>query len=319
MMSRLLAFAIILLSCLAPLQAQMQIRPGGRQIILGRDTICYRYRFAAADTLLYRIESRDSIMVPSFDVVEKWRYEGLRIVCDSVVSDLYHLTMRLEAFRERQRSGKDSSERRSHPWMQRVVRLVIDSLGRRIQASIDDSSRAMAAPGGLFQALRLPILDTACGRQQQSWISSDTIFVPENGIPAPEIRQQVFWRVGDHFDTLGRKASWIQYTSTAFGGVDVPDSRLNVTSVGSVAEYCRLVIDRGLGIPLSSFIIQQVRFKIQSGQSRSTTGRHHTTSTMSLVEIRSPDASRRWRSESFNAAPSKSPAQNAKPRRKKSR
>ncbi|MEY3386151.1 MAG: hypothetical protein RIR53_962 [Bacteroidota bacterium] len=318
MVRSLLSIATLLI-VLTPSQAQMQIRPGGRQIVLGTDTICYRYRFAPADTLLYRIESRDSIMVPSFDDVEKWRQEGLRIVCDSVVNDLYHLTLRLEAYSERQRSGKDSSERRSHPWMQRTMRLVIDSLGRRLQASVDDSSRAMAAPGGLFQALRLPIIDTSCGRQQQSWISSDTIIVPENGVPAPEIRQQVFWRVGDRFDTLGRAASWIQYTLTAFGGVDVPDAKLNVTSVGSVAEYCRLVLDRGLGVPLSSAIIQQVRFKIQSGRSRSTDGRHHTTSTMSLVELRSPDPSRRWRNGTFDATPAKTGTLPTVPSRKKSR
>jgi hypothetical protein len=292
---RFVLVLILLVSALIGLKGQMQIRPGGKPIILGKDTICYRYRFAAADTLLYRIESRDSITVPGFDPIEKWRIEGLRIVCDSVSDEVYHLTLRIEAFRERQRSGSDSSERTSHPWMRRVMRLSIDSLGRRLSARIDDASRAMAGPGGLFQALRLPIIDTSCGRQQQSWISTDTIMVPENGIPAPEIRQQALWRVGDLLDTLGRKASWIHYTLTAFGGVDVPDTSLNVTTSGSIAEYGRLVMDRGLGIPLSSSVVQQVRFKLQSGQSRNTEGRHHVTSTMSLLELRSPDPARRWR------------------------
>ena len=292
---RFVLVLILLVSVLNGLKGQMQIRPGGKPIIRGKDTICYRYRFAAADTLLYRIESRDSITVPGFDPIEKWRIEGLRIVCDSVSGQVYHLTLRIEAFRERQRSGSDSSERTSHPWMRRVMRLSIDSLGRRLSARIDDASLAMAGPGGLFQALRLPIIDTSCGRQQQSWISTDTIMVPENGIPAPEIRQQALWRVGDLLDTLGRKASWIQYTLTAFGGVDVPDTSLNVTTSGSIAEYGRLVMDRGLGIPLSSSVVQQVRFKLQSGQSRNTEGRHHVTSTMSLLELRSPDPARRWR------------------------
>ncbi len=294
-MQRFVLVLILLAGSLIGLKGQMQIRPGGKPIILGKDTICYRYRFAAADTLLYRIESRDSIIVPGFDPMEKWRIEGLRIVCDSVSGDIYHLTLRIEAFRERQWRGTDSSERTSHPWMRRVMRLSIDSLGRRLSARIDDASRAMASPGGLYQALRLPIIDTSCGRQQQSWISNDTIVVPENGIPAPEIRQHALWRVGDLLDTLGRKASWIQYTLTGFGGVDVPDTTLNVTSVGSIAEYGRLVMDRGLEIPLSSSVIQQVRFRLQSGQSRNTEGRHHVTSTMSLLELRSPEPARRWR------------------------
>ena len=315
---RILAVLMLLAITAIELAAQMQVRPGGRRIVLGKDTICYRYRFAPSDTLLYRIESRDSISIPGFETIEKWRREGLRIVCDSVRNDIYHLSMRLEAFSERQRSGKDSSERSRHPWMQRIVRMSIDSLGRRLSVSISDSTRAMASPGGLFQALRLPIIDTSCGRQQQSWISTDTIMVPENGIPAPEIRQQAFWRVGDNLDTLGRMASWIQYTLTAFGGVDVPDTALNVTTVGSIAEYGRLVLDRGLGVPLSNSIIQQVRFKIQSGQSRSTEGRHHVTSTMSLVELRSPDPSRRWRNDVF-AVPATAAPEKRKPSRRKNR
>ncbi|MFM8772006.1 MAG: hypothetical protein ACKOE4_08320 [Candidatus Kapaibacterium sp.] len=274
---------------------QMQIRPGGKLIILGGDTLCYRYHFAPSDTLLYRIESRDSIVVPGFDAIEKQRTEGLRIVCDSVVGGIYHLSLRLEAYSERQRSGKDTSSRNRHPWMQTTVYLAIDSLGRRLIGSISDGSRALASPGGMFQHLRLPIIDSSCRRQNQSWLSIDTISVPENGVPAPEIRQRVLWRVGDYLDTLGRSAAWIQYTLTGFGGMEVPDSSLNVSSVGSIAEYGRLVMDRGLQIPLSSQVWQEVRFRLQSGASRNTSGRHLVVSTMSLMEVRSTFPQRRWK------------------------
>ena len=275
--------------------AQMQIRPGGKPIILGADTICFRYRFSPADTLYYRIESRDSIAIPGFDPVEKQRTEGLRIVCDSVRNDVAFLSMQLEAYSERQLSGKDSSTRTQHPWMRRMMRLAIDSLGRRISSSVDGDQRAIASPGGMFQALRLPIIDSSCRRQNQSWMSADTIIVTENGIPAPEIRQHALWRMGDMLDTLGRAAAWLQYTLTGFAGVDVPDSKLNVTTVGSIAEYGRVVFDTGLGVPLSSGIWQEVRFKIQSGQTRNTAGRHLVVSTMSLIDVRSPKQERRWR------------------------
>lgn len=297
--------------------AQMQIRPGGKPIILGGDTLCYRYHFAPSDTLLYRIESRDSIVVPGFDAVEKQRTEGLRIVCDSVVGDTYHLSLRLEAYSERQRSGKDTSSRNRHPWMQKTVYLAIDSLGRRLYGSISDGSRALASPGGMFQHLRLPIIDSSCRRQNQSWLSIDTISVPENGVPAPEIRQRVLWRVGDYLDTLGRPTAWIQYTLTGFGGMEVPDSSLNVSSVGSIAEYGRLVMDRGLQVPLSSQIWQEVRFRLQSGASRNTPGRHLVVSTMSLLELRSADARRRWKNpyRSGTMPPTTTPT--TKPRRRR--
>lgn len=296
---------------------QVQIRPGGKPIILGADTICFRYHFAPFDTLLYRIESRDSIVVPGFDAVEKQRTEGLRIVCDSVVAGIYHLSLRLDAYTERQRSGKDTSSRNRHPWMQKTVHLAIDSLGRRRNAFISDGTRALACPGGMFQHLRLPIIDSSCRRQNQSWLSIDTISVPENGIPAPEIRQRVLWRVGDYLDTLSRPASWIQYTLTGFGGVEVPDSSLNVSSVGSIAEYGRLVMDRGLQIPLSSQIWQEVRFKMQSGASRNTSGRHLVVSTMSLMEVRSIDPSRRWKNPDRSGTPPPTTTPATKPRRRR--
>lgn len=291
----LLVLSSLIIFADVALEAQMQIRPGGKPIILGKDTICYRYRFAPSDTLYVRIESRDSIVVPGFDPIEKERTEGLRIVCDSVRDQTYWLSMRILYYTERQRSGKDSSSRTSHPWTQRTMRLHIDSLGRRLHASVDDPARALACPGGMFQALRLPIIDSSCRRQNQSWMSSDTLLVPENGVPAPEVRQRVLWRVGDLLDTLGRQAAWLQYTLTGFSGVDVPDTSVNVTTVGTIAEYGRLVMDRGLGVPLSSSIWQEVRFRIQSGVSRNTAGRHLVVSTLSLMEIRSPDTARRWR------------------------
>jgi hypothetical protein len=275
--------------------AQMQIRPGGKPIILGADTICFRYRFSPADTLYYRIESRDSIAIPGFDPVEKQRTEGLRIVCDSVRDDIAFLSMQIEAYSERQLSGNDSSARTRHPWMLRTMRLAIDSLGRRVTSSVDGDQRAIASPGGMFQALRLPIIDSTCRRQNQSWISADTIMVAENGIPAPEVRQQALWRMGDMLDTLGRAAAWMQYTLTGFAGVDIPDAKLNVTTVGAIAEYGRIVVDTELGVPLSSGIWQEVRFKIQSGQTRNTAGRHLVVSTMSLIDVRSPRSERRWR------------------------
>lgn len=313
----LLTLSLLIAVASVALQAQMQIRPGGKPIILGKDTICFRYRFAPSDTLYVRIKSRDSIVMPGYDPIEKERTEGIRIVCDSVRQETYWLSMKIMKYNERQISGKDSSSRTVHPWMQRTMRLHIDSLGRRLHASVDDSSRALASPGGMFQALRLPIIDTSCRRQNQSWLSSDTIMVPENGNPAPEVQQRVLWRVGDLLDTLGRSAAWLQYTLTGLAGVDVPDTSVNVTTVGMVAEYGRLVIDSRLGVPLSSKVWQEVRFMLQSGASRSTSGKHLVVSTFSLMEIRSPDPARCWQNPDQSV--SKRPTPTTQPKSRKRR
>lgn len=292
---RLLCVICVLLSAYASSTAQMRIMPGGKKIVLGKDTICYRYQFVAGDTLLYSIESKDSIDIERRGVLAKARSEKLQIICDSAVEGRYYLRLTTLRASEYQASETDTVFRPGHPWVGRQVSLVIDSLGRRYAQSNSTAVAAMC-PGGAFQPLRLPILDSSCGRQNQSWLSEDTVAYTENAVPFPQMHQQVLWRVGDYLDTLGRSTKWIMYSLTGFGTMDMTASQITMQSTSAIAESGRLVFDRSLNVPLVATIQQDNRFTVVSAASSGTktTGKHLMVVTMELERLTSSLPSRRW-------------------------
>lgn len=287
---------VVLALCLTlPAQSAAQIRvmPGGKKIVLGKDTLCFRYRFAAGDTLLYSIESKDSIDIDTRGILAKVRSERLKIICDSALHGTYHLRLITTRASEYQATETDTVFRPGHPWVGREVRLVIDSLGHRLAVS-SSSDLAMLSPGGAYQPLRLPILDSSCGRQNQSWLSEDTVRYVENAVPYPVVNQQVLWRVGDKLDTLGRKGQWIIYSLTGFGMMDMSASQLAMQSTSAIAESGRIVYDNQLGVPLVATIQHDNRFTMLTTSGSKTTGKHLMVVVMELDEIYSHDPKRRF-------------------------
>jgi hypothetical protein len=294
----------LLLLASGALFAQMRVMPGGRKIVLGKDTLCFQYRFAAGDTLLYSIESRDSVIIEQRGALAKTRSEKLRIVCDSTASGRYYLRLATLRASEYQANEMDTVFRPGHPWVGREVFIVIDSLGHRFEQR-HASPLAGMCPGGAFQPLRLPVIDTSCGRQNDSWLSQDTLLAIENGLPAPIIGQTVLWRVGDMLDTIGRKAQWIMYSLTGFGVVDMSSSEIAMANTASIAEAGRIVFDKQLMVPLVATIQQDNRFTVESfaGSRQKTTGKHLMMVTMELDRLASKDPSRQWSRNS--AAPAR--------------
>ena len=280
-----------------PTAAQIRVMPGGKKIVLGKDTLCYRYRFVAGDTLLYSLESKDSIEIDRRGILAKVRSEKLKIVCDSATNGTYHLRLITTRASEYQASQADTVFRPGHPWVGREVRLVIDSLGRRLGQS-SSTDLAMICPGGAYQPLRLPILDSSCGRQNQSWLSEDTVSYAENAVPFPIMNQQVLWRVGDTLDTLGRSCQWIIYSLTGFGTLDMTASQLSMQSSSAIAESGRLVFDNILAVPLVATIQHDNRFTMLSASGSKTTGKHLMVVTMELDEVLSREAQRRFKKRS---------------------
>ncbi|MEY2720181.1 MAG: hypothetical protein RLZZ273_1547 [Bacteroidota bacterium] len=281
----------------AKLMAQIRVMPGGKKIVLGKDTLCYRYRFVAGDTLQYAIESKDSIDIDTRGILAKVRSERLKIICDSAINGIYHLRLITTRASEYQATETDTVFRPGHPWVGREVRLVIDSLGHRLAESTS-SSLAMLCPGGAYQPLRLPVLDSSCGRQNQSWLAEDTVRYAENALPYPIMNQQVLWRVGDKLDTLGRQCQWIIYSLTGFGMMDMSASQLSMQSSSAIAESGRVVFDNVLAVPLTATIQHDNRFTMLSTSGSKTTGKHLMVVVMELDEVVSTDPQRRFQRRS---------------------
>lgn len=275
--------------------SQFNIVPSGKPLVLGKDTLCFSYDLRAGDTLLYTIDAMDSVDVVNSQRFAKFRNEVYQVICDSVsASGLMHLSMGLVFAAERHISGKDTSMRTTHPWIGRRQFIGIDRLGHRAYARSDNDTAATVAPGGTFQPMLLPIIDTSCGRQQQSWLSQDTILLVENAVPNPVLIQQNFWRVLDHFDTLGRKTLRIQYTQTGNGAVVLRSRGNSFQTQSFLAGYGLLTFDRELNVILHQFATVENKFTMTIPGGIEVKGTHQTTETITLRELRSSDPRRRW-------------------------
>ncbi len=255
--------------------AQFNVVPGGNPKPLGKDTLCFRYDLRSGDTLMYAIEAMDSVKIENGQSFFKLRSERVRVVCDSGnANGIMHLSITLISSSERNISGSDTTTRTTHPWIGRTQRIGIDALGHRAYAISDNSTKACIAPGGSMQPLLFPIIDTSCGRQNQSWLSEDTIVIVENAVPNPVVAQQIFWRVLDKADTLGRAAKRIQYTGTGLGSVVVRTRDIDIAATTIVASYGLLTFDAALNLVLHQFASVENKFTMKLPSGDLVRGRH---------------------------------------------
>lgn len=294
-----IAVAIIVVLSATALPAQFQIAPGGTPRPLGKDTICFRYDFRAGDTLTYEMQAFDSVAFDkgASEAFRKQRVERIRIICDSVGSTgLMYLSRQLLAAREENyqlTAPYDTTRRATHPWTSRIHRVAIDSLGHRKRVSMHDEQRGGVAPGGLFHPQLFPIIDTSCGRQNQTWLAVDTVLLVENASPSPALVQQNYWRVVDVLDTLGRGVKRIQFTQSGTGAYEVSSSDVSSRVTSVLASYGVCTFDQQLNVLLHQYVTSEIKFTMQSaGQER--TGKHFVSAQYSLRSIRSRDARRRW-------------------------
>lgn len=294
-----LAVAIMLALSATALQAQFQIAPGGTPRPLGKDTICFRYDFRTGDTLTYDVQAYDSVAFDkgASEPFRKQRVERIRVICDSVSSTgLVHLSRQLVAAREesyRLQAPYDTTRRATHPWTSRIHRVAVDSLGHREHVSMHDEMRGGVSPGGVFHPQLFPIIDTSCGRQNQTWLAIDTVLLVENASPSPVLVQQNYWRVLDVLDTLGRGVKRIQYTQSGTGAYEVTGADVNSRVTSVLASYGVCTFDRKLNVLLHHYVTSEIKFTMQSA-GKELTGKHYVTAQYTLRSIKSRDPRRRW-------------------------
>jgi hypothetical protein len=297
-MMRIVALTLMLF-CVATAHAQFRIAPGGTPRPLGKDTICFRYDFRAGDTLVYDMQGFDSIAVDKSigESFRKQRVERIRLVCDSVSRDgVMYLTRQLLAMREenyRLSPPYDTTRRAAHPWTSRIHRFAIDTLGHRRWVSMHDERLGGVSPGGIFHPQLVPIIDSSCGRQNQTWLSIDTVMLVENASPSPVLVQQNYWRVVNQFDTLGRSVKRLQYTQSGIGAYEVAGSDVDSRVTSVLASFGVCTFDRTLNVILHQYVTSEIKFTaITAG--REATGKHYVTLQYSLRSLRARDPQRRW-------------------------
>lgn len=276
--------------------AQIQVEKGMTTPPLGDDTLCFRYKFLPNDTLVYVVESADSVNFIGDPILLKIRREVLTIVCDSVTpNEEYILALSLRESIQKQSTANDTASVSTSPWVDRTAYIKIDTLGNRLDLWVDDPSIAAAAPGGPFQPIPIPTLGEACGVQNQSWLVSDTTLLPENAVPPPTFQHNTLWRVIDSVDTLDRTFDQIQYTQTALGRMALKTNEMDIDMTATIASFGKLSMDRILQVPYHLTALSEDRLEITSGNGRVKKGQHRVSSHYQLVAVSSTDPGRRFR------------------------
>ncbi len=252
-----------------------------------KEIICYRYNFFQGDSLYYRNVSHDSIIIGMESPLLRIRNELYEVVCDSVgkKSGYYHLSIKLIDYKSIESKDKEKNiERKSTPWLNRKVFLVIDSLGNRIQSGIDDMSKLAMAPGSAFNPYLFFGINGFCKTMRESWISKSLDTIPENGNPFPLIERTVLFRAYEEKDTLGQICLNLTYISTGQGSMILrtPDEQMSVTSI--LAGSGNMYISKKDLVPVYKFANIEQKLRIFTPEDEDGSPAWHYTSAEFLLE-----------------------------------
>lgn len=278
--------------CIYEATSQIQLQQGFSTKPLGKDTLCFSYRWVAGDTAYFAVETNDSITLEGQPVLIKHREERIRIVCDSVTPQRqYVVTMSLTSVKEWQSTGTDSALRTTSPWIGRGITITMDSVGKRYGVRYSDI-RPAVSPGGPFAPSLLPNLASSCGRQNESWEHNDTAILVENAIPYPVLLHSTLWRVLDQLDTMGQHLRQIQYTMSGRGRVDVQGDGMSMIMSTITNGYGKLTFDSVVRLPFHSFTTMEHKITLELKNGVTREGKHLSARHVRLIGLVSRDKRR---------------------------
>jgi len=252
-----------------------------------RDSVCFSLRFFPGDTLYYRIEAQDSIIINFDEALTKKRYERLRVVCDSVSKNgHFHLALTYTDFVAEESRGEIRDVlRQGSPWTNRTVYLTIDSLGVRHRIRPDNPNRAAISPGGAFQSFLFFGFEEHCKAINESWLvkTSDTLF--ENGVPGAILNHANLMRAEPDIDTLDYECSRFRFIRTATGNVEVITNEEQVITMVVINSGGNLFISKKYKVPVYSFQTAEQKLSFFFPDEKDMKGLHYNNTHFVLEEI----------------------------------
>jgi hypothetical protein len=251
-----------------------------------KDTLCHFYNFSVGDTLEYRVESGDSIVVNWESYLTKERYERIRIVCEKIDKKTGHFFLSYENIDYIGYEFKplyEKVERESHPWLNKKVIIEIDSLGRRHSFQYSDTTTKGLTAGGPFQGSLIQPIGMKCSAKGNSVIlQKDTSYLAENGYQTPKVVMTYLIENMGEVDTLDNNCTRIDLSTTGNGEVFIEskDAMFYMTTVvnGHVENY----MSNDLHIPIWLYFTQEQNFTMELGQGKKTKGFHYSYSIFNL-------------------------------------
>lgn len=249
-------------------------------------SFCLKYRFNLYDTLIYFIHSYDSIVIDYGKPLLKIRNEIFRVICENITpKGTYILKYKLIEFSGRDIQDTAIVDYTDSDWLDREVKIEIDSLGNRLSFWVDDSLKSGRTPGGPFQPhLFFPFQDT-CKKKEETWLVRSIDDLAENGIPIPRLRHTMLYKMLGEVDTLGERAIRIEFIRTGQGFLKMlnPSGELTLNAV--INSYGYIDVSKEKQIPIHLFTTVEQKLTFQSTGAEST-GRHYIYSNYTLVDYK---------------------------------
>lgn len=253
-----------------------------------KDSIFFKLKFLPGDTLVYKVISTDSIIIDFGKPLLKSRTERFRIICDSVSKDEhYYLTIALiESISKESQGNEKNLENSNPPWLNRKIRLVIDSVGTRISGFSFDSLNPALCPGGAFQPYLIFPINASQKAVNESWIATSLDELYENGLPVPLLKQSSLFRAKGIIDTLGDKCSRIEFIKTGQGNIPVvtENDKFNVTNI--ISGFGVMDISATRNIPVHFYATLEQKLTLHFPNNVTKPGLHYINSYFTLESVK---------------------------------
>lgn len=254
---------------------------------LVKDTVSFAYKFFPGDKLVYKVESKDSIIFDFGDPLVRSRYERFRVECDSVSADgLFHLSLTYTDYIAEESFGEMKNVRRdTSPWSNRTIKLTIDSLGKRYSVKPDNYNLAAIAPGGAFQPYLFFSFEENRKAVNESWYIAGTDSLYENGVPAAMLEHNNLFRAGADIDTLDYKCSQFRFVRTANGSFSMKTNEQSIATTVVINSGGNLMISKELQIPIHLFQTIEQKLRVYLSEDSVKIGTHFSNTTFVLESI----------------------------------
>lgn len=251
------------------------------------DTLCFRYRFFQGDTLVYKVSTNDSLIHNMDKPIMKKRTEKIMVTCDSVdAKGYYHLIYQTISSEQKEWNlSGDTVTRKSSPWIGKRVKLVLDSLGNRIQSLNLDSNFIATANGGSFQPYLFFTLQENCKATGTSWLIKSADTLCENSFPPAKIEQTSLMRAIEKIKNETDTLAFLTFVKTAKGlyGFETDDISLSVQNVMNI--YGELQIDLRDQVPVVYFVTQEEKIHFMMDDGSKIPAWHYSTTTFQLENL----------------------------------
>ncbi len=252
----------------------------------------FNYDFFKKDTLIYKAVVFDSLLINYGRPIVKTRLEHIELTCDSVTKDRkFLISQRLLNFiSDEKYSGEVPERRETSPWINRRVRIWIDSMGNRLQVIPDDTLKYAISPGGAFMPTIIFPFKNNYIYINESWNVNSTDTLIENGIPPAIVKQSSLFRAARPIDTLGYECTRFSFIKTALGNINIFTPEQVISTESTITGSGIVTISKEYWIPIHIFQNSEQKLSIFNSENDELPGQHYTSVDWTLDKfVPSPD------------------------------